>query len=98
MHRGSGATIRCVLVVIGVDQGDGGVGSGLRACGEVEDGSGTTFRPAGARGGSVRWAYGYGALCGYAAPGGFMSANQAVSKYFCGHLLPSTVQNAVCIT
>ena len=46
--------IRCLLVVIGANQGDGGVGGGLRACGEVGDGSGTTFRPAGARGGSVR--------------------------------------------
>ena len=46
--------IRCLLVVIGANQGDGGVGGGLRACGEVGDGSGTTFRPAGAHDGSVR--------------------------------------------
>ena len=54
VHRGAGATIRCELVVIGVSQGDGGVGGGLRACGEVGDGSGTTFRPAGTHDGSVR--------------------------------------------
>ena len=57
VHRWSGATIRCLLVVIGANQGDGGVGGGLRTCGEVGDGSGTTFRPAGVRGGLVRWAY-----------------------------------------
>ena len=54
VHRGAGATIRCSPVVIGANQGDGGVGGGLRAYGEVGDGSGTTFMPAGARGGSVR--------------------------------------------
>ena len=54
MHRGSGTTIRCLPVVVGANQGDGGVGGGLRTCGEVEDGSGTTFRPAGAHDGSVR--------------------------------------------
>ena len=54
MHWGSGATIRCPPVVIGANQGDGGVGGGLRAYGEVGDGSGTTFMPARARGGSVR--------------------------------------------
>ena len=52
--RGAVATVRCELVVIGANQGDGGVGGGLRAYGEVGDGSGTTFMPAGARGGSVR--------------------------------------------
>ena len=54
MHRGSGATIRCKLVIIGVDQGDGGAGGGLWACGEVGDGPGTTFRSAGVRDGLVR--------------------------------------------
>ena len=54
MHRGSGATIRCPPVVIGANQGDGGVGGGLWACGEVGDGSGTTFRPVETHGGSVR--------------------------------------------
>ena len=46
--------IRCLPVVIGANQGDGGVGGGLWACGEVGDGSGTTFRPAGVRGGLVK--------------------------------------------
>ena len=46
--------IRCLPVVIGANQGDGGVGGGLRACGEVGDGPGTTFRPAGVRDGLVR--------------------------------------------
>ena len=54
VHRGAEATIRCLPVVIRANQGDGGVGGGLRAYGEVGDGSGTTFMPAGARGGSVR--------------------------------------------
>ena len=54
MHRGSGATIRCLPVVIRANQGDGGVGGGLRACGEVGDGPGTTFRSAGVRDGLVR--------------------------------------------
>ena len=46
--------IRCLPVVIGANQGDDGVGGGLWTCGEMGDGSGTTFRPAGVRGGSVR--------------------------------------------
>ena len=54
MHRGSGATIRCSPVVIRANQGDRGAGGGLWACGEVGDGSGTTFRPAGVRGGLVK--------------------------------------------
>ena len=54
MHRGSGATIRCLPVVIGANLGDGGAGGGLRTCGEVGDGSGTKFRQAEALDGSVR--------------------------------------------
>ena len=46
--------IRCLPVVIGANQGDDGVGGGLWTCGEMGDGSGTTFRPAEAHDGSVR--------------------------------------------
>ena len=54
MHRGLGAPIRCVPAVVEANQGDGGAGGGLCAYGEVGDGSRTTFRPAEARGGSLR--------------------------------------------
>jgi hypothetical protein len=38
-----------------VNQGDGGGCRGLRACGDAEDGAGTSFRPDGTDGEAVGW-------------------------------------------
>ena len=91
MHRGSGATIRCLLVVIGANQGDGGVGDGPGVCRDDRDGSGESSRPVGALLKVVKWS---GALCGVVLCGIILAAMSVLAVHIHGFRYQATSEPA----
>jgi len=91
MHRGSGAAVRCLLVVIGANQGDGGVGDGPGVCRDDRDGSGESSRPVGALLKVVKWS---GALCGVVLCGIILAAMSVLAEHIHGVRCQATSEPA----